>query len=96
MIDISQMNKAEVLQTLFNNSKRQGLGLLHPPRILSLEEAQSLMDTGNRYFDYVDGVVLKIDLSTNQLNTRLYNRDNGHLSAEKALNTLSSHKSRPQ
>lgn len=40
------------------------------------------------YFDYLNGKVLKVDLSTDELDTFLYNRDNGPDAAEKALEPL--------
>ncbi|MEE9459656.1 MAG: hypothetical protein V3V84_07840 [Candidatus Bathyarchaeia archaeon] len=85
-IDISKMNKAEVLSALFNSSKAQGLGFLqaHVDK-MSEEEAQSLLDDGHTYFDYVRGRVMKIDLSGDTLQTGLYDRDNGQGAAALAL-----------
>jgi len=41
---------------------------------------------GNRlYFDYLKGRVMKVDLSKDELNTALYNRDNGPNAAEDAI-----------
>lgn len=41
---------------------------------------------GNRlYFDYLKGRVMKVDLSKDELDTRLYNRDNGPNAAEDAI-----------
>ncbi len=89
-MDISKMNKAEVLATLYNNARTQGMGILHyTPEDMTKEEAQKLLDDGQTYFDYMKGRVMKIDLSKDELNTRLYNRDNGENAAEKALAVLS-------
>ena len=95
-MDISKMDKAEVLRRLYNNAKPQGLGFLHyTPKEMTIEEARELIkngidESGSRglYFDYVHGRVMKIDLSTDELRTGLYNRDNGTNAAEEALKDL--------
>jgi hypothetical protein len=84
-IDISKMDKAEVLAALYNNSKTQGMGILHyENKPMKIEEARDILK-GQTYFDYLKGRVLKIDLSGDILNTALYNRDNGTNAAEIAL-----------
>jgi len=91
IIDISSLNKAEVLQALFNASKQQGMGFLdgRGHYKLSLEDSQVCIDRGgSQYYDYLRGRVLKIDLSKDELDTRLYDRDNGHGAAERALQPL--------
>lgn len=87
MIDISNLSKAVVLCKLYNASKPQGLGFLHfTASDLTLDEAEELLSQpGKPHFDYLNGRVLKIDLSTNELDTRLYDRDNGEGAARKAL-----------
>lgn len=89
MIDISKLDKAEVLITLYNNSKQQGMGFLNPNgrNLLSKEEATELLKT-QTYFDYLNGRVMKIDLSQDKLNEWLYDRDNGSGAAFKALEKL--------
>lgn len=85
-IDISGMNKAEVLAKLFNSSKAQGMGFLqNHVGSMSENEARELLDDGNTYFDYLRGRVMKIDLSGDTLKTHLYDRDNGHGAAAQAL-----------
>lgn len=88
-MDISGLDKAEVLATLYNNSRQQGMGFLDPrgQAELSPEEARQLLEQETR-FDYLHGRVLKIDLSTDELWTALYNRDNGAGAAEAALAPL--------
>ncbi len=75
MINISKIDKA------------QGLGFLHfTPQDMTKEEAQAELDkTSSKYFDYLDGRIMKIDLSGNELDPRLYDRDNGQGAAEKTL-----------
>ena len=85
-IDISKMNKAEVLEKLFNNSKPAGMGFINNhEEPMTIEEAQNYLDEGQTYFDYVRGRVMKIDLSEDILRTRLYDRDNGVDAAASAL-----------
>ena len=74
------------MATLYNNSTPQGMGFLHyHPKNMTTEEAQSLLDEGQTYFDYVNGRVMKIDLSSDELKTDLYDRDNGQGAASAAL-----------
>jgi len=95
-MDISKYNKADVLRLLYNRAKVQGMGALHArPGDMSKEEAtdlinqrSSLHQRSRLYFDYLFGRVMKVDLSNNELDTRLYNRDNGPGAAEKAIERL--------
>jgi hypothetical protein len=54
---------------------------------LTIEEAREYLKE-IQYFDYLRGRVLKIALSTNTLRTVLYDRDNGHGAALRALEPL--------
>ena len=85
-IDISKLSKAEVLAVLYNNSKPLGMGFLHATNDdMTKEEAQAHIDTGQTYFDYLKGRVMKVDLSGDTLDPRLYDRDNGEGAAQKAI-----------
>lgn len=86
-MNISKLNKADVLAALYNNSRPQGLGYIHfTPEAMTSEEAQGHLDKNeHRYFDYLKGRVLKVDLSGDELYTDLYDRDNGQGAAEDAL-----------
>jgi len=87
-IDISKMNKCEVLAKLFNASKAQGMGFLHPGHSLTMTSDQAekyLDDAGDGYFDYLNGRVMKVDISGDSLNPGLYDRDNGEGAAARAL-----------
>ena len=84
MVNIENLPHAEILAALFNNSHPVGMGILaaiHGPRELSVEMAQEIIDErGGKsiYFDYLFGRPLKVDLSNEQeLDSRLYDRDNG-------------------
>ena len=84
MINLHGKNKAEVLVKLYNASKPQGMGLLHYNNKKTTTE-QAILDTGQTYFDYLKGRVMKIDLSDDELDPRLYDRDNGFGAATRAL-----------
>lgn len=93
-IDISGLNKAEVLNKLYTASKPLGLGRLHfVPGPLSSQQAQDLIAEHyeNRngresiYFDYLVGRVMKVELAGDVLETRNYDYDNGPGAAAKAL-----------
>jgi len=88
MIDISGLDKAEVLKVLHECSKAQGLsflGLRDQP--LTVEECRDLLKE-QTCFDYLYGKVMKVDLSTNELDPWLYDRDNGEGAAEAAIAIL--------
>ena len=86
MIDMASMNKAEVLAKLYNASRPQGMGFLQfSPAPMTTEQAQELIAKGDGYFDYLYGRVMKVDLSGDQLDPYLYDRDNGQGAAAAAL-----------
>lgn len=88
MIDISGLNKAEVLAVLYNSSQAQGMGLVQSnPKTLTIEEAQGLL-AKQSYFDYLKGRVLKVELSGDTLCSARYDRDNGIGAAERAISRM--------
>lgn len=89
-MNISNYSKAEVLAALFNAAKPLGLGRLHyrPDHIMSVQEAQEMLDSGQTFFDYVEGRLMKVGLDKDELDTYQYNRDNGENAAENALKSL--------
>ena len=88
-MDISKLNKAEVLASLYNRASCQGMGILqYKDGDMTIEKAQEMLDAGETYFDYVQGRVMKIDLSEDEMRTDLYNRDNGPDAAENILKGL--------
>ena len=88
-INIENLDKADVLVALYNNARQQGLGLLNKngQQQMTKVDATELLRS-QKYFDYVNGRVLKVNLATNTLETALYNRDNGENAAEIALRHL--------
>lgn len=91
MLNIKGLNKAEVLKGLYDNSKPQGLGFLnYNPEDMSIEEAERLLKE-QTYFDYLNGRVMKVDLSSdNEFEECLYDRDNGVGSAKRVIDKLRS------
>lgn len=84
-IDISKLDKAEVLAALYNASQPLGMGILHyTPGDMTKEEAMRLLSEG-KDFDYLKGRVMKIDLSDESFWPNSYDRDNGQGAAETAI-----------
>jgi hypothetical protein len=86
-IDISKLDKAEVLAALYNNSRPLGLGMLHfyPADMTKDEAGKLLAEDTYGYFDYLKGRVMKVDLTGQTLNPRMYDRDNGEGAAKRAI-----------
>lgn len=91
-IDITGLDKAAVLAALYNRAQVQGLGFLQAKSgDMTTEEAQAILnDDDNRYFDYLYGRVMKVDLKGDEFNPWLYDRDNGEGAAARALEGLKS------
>lgn len=85
-MNIAKLNKAGVLAALYNNARVQGLGVFQAKSgDMTIKEAQKILNSGQTDFDYLYGRVMKVDLSNDELDTWLYNRDNGDGAAEKAI-----------
>lgn len=86
MIDIKGLDKAEVLKALYDSSHVQGMGFLQtvPEGTVTVQHCRELLKHGT-YFDYLYGRVLKVDLSGDEFDERLYERDNGRDSAARAI-----------
>jgi len=86
-IDISKLDKAEVLAALYNASRPQGIGIVHfTPQPMTRDEAAALLKDVND-FDYLRGRVMKVVIE-DELYARLYDRDNGQGAAAAALAPL--------
>lgn len=91
MINIKGLNKAEVLKALYDHSHVQGMGIFQtvPEGTVTVEHCQMLLDsTGYPYFDYLYGRVIKVDLSGDEFDERLYDRDCGPGAAERAVRRI--------
>jgi hypothetical protein len=91
-IDISRLNKAEVLSALFNASKQQGMGIFHTRGAsgMTVAQAQEELDAlgDDPYFDYLHGRIMKVRLRGPTMRVWAYDRDNGPGAAERALAPL--------
>lgn len=89
MISLEGLDKAEVFAALYNGARAQGLGFLqYDPQPMTTEQARERFGDSFGYFDYVDGRVMKIDLSGSELNPWLYDRDNGQGAAATIIDAL--------
>jgi hypothetical protein len=87
-ISLVGLDKAEVLAALYNASKPQGMGFMHyDPTPMTKEQAAGLL-ARTTYFDYLMGRVMKIDLSSDELDPWGYDRDNGPDASKKAISAL--------
>ena len=88
MISIKGLSKAEVLKALYHSAHIKGFGFLDARREpLTVEECEALL-AESTYFDYLYGRVMKVDLSGNEFDERLYDRDNGAGAAANAIAAL--------
>lgn len=79
------LTRAQVLMTLYNNSKPLGLGFLqYDPKPMTEIEAEELLKQ-TMDFDYVKGRIMKINLSKNPFVVTWYDRDNGDGKALRVL-----------
>lgn len=95
MINIKGLNKEAVLKALYDGSHTQGMGFLQavPPGTVTVEHCQMLLNsTGYPYFDYLYGRVIKVDLSGDSFDERLYDRDCGTGAAKRAVDKVRSMK----
>lgn len=88
MIDLKRKNKAAVLAALYNNSKSQGFGSLHATKgDMTVEQAAELLEKQTE-FDYLQGRVMKVDLSGDTLDPLRYDRDLGQGAAQAAVDSV--------
>lgn len=99
MVSIAGLDKAEVLAALHAASHSQGMGFLHDRGALSVDECREILKSGEEtfyggndrlYFDYLRGRVMKVDLSGDEFDPFLFDRDNFPGAAEKAIAALRS------
>ena len=91
MISIKGLDKAEVLKALYDHSHVQGYGFLQavPDGTVTVEHCKMLLEnTGYPYFDYLYGRVIKVDLSGDEFDERLYDRDCGTGAAQRAVDSV--------
>ena len=89
MIDITGLSKAVVIKALYDGAQVQGLGFFKATATpITVADCQELVDSGDLDFDYLQGRVMKIDLSGDQIDPRLYDRDNGSGAAARAIDRI--------
>lgn len=84
-VNIASLDKAEVLIALFKASQKRVLGTVITG--MSHSEATKLLQ-GDCYFDYLQGFVMKVDLGSDDVETCLYDRDNGEGAFKAAIAPL--------
>lgn len=88
VVDISGLDKAEVLLALWKGSHAQGMSFLGL-ETFDIEDARKIIaESKSMYFDYVAGHVIKCDLSGDTFNPRNYDRDNYEGAAEDVIDAL--------
>lgn len=88
MVDISGLDKAEVLKALYDAAKPLGMGALQfKPGDLSIEDARKAVEK-DLYFDYYLGRPLKVNLSGDVVSMALYDRDQGDGAGAEAIRKL--------
>lgn len=76
-ISLVGVSKAKVLAELYNNSTPRGMGhLVSSPNDMTEEEAEKILSSQTN-FDYLEGRVMKVNLSGDSFDPWLYDRDNG-------------------
>lgn len=87
-ISIAGLDKADVLAELYNAARPQGMGFTHfDPKPMGNTEAAELLKT-TKYFDYVKGRVMKVEINGDELDPLLYDRDNGEGAAAKVIEAI--------
>lgn len=88
MIDITGLNKAEVLAGLYNASHPQGMGFLQSsPEDMTTEQAEEILKETTD-FDYLKDRVMKISLSGDEFEEWLYDRDNRSGAAQAVIDKI--------
>lgn len=93
-VNIKGLDKAEVLLALWKGSHAQGMSFLGMKNGgLTLEKAEEMVgelkeNKRRLYFDYVQGHVIKCDLTNDEFDPRLYDRDCGEGRGEEVIKAL--------
>ena len=89
MVSIKGKSKAKVLKALYDHSHIQGYGFLQavPNGTVTVEHCEKLLKQ-TTYFDYLYGKVIKVDLSGDEFDEWLYDRDCGEGAAQRAVDSI--------
>lgn len=89
MVDISGLDKAEVLKALYDNTIPLGLGILHwISGPMDIEKARAMIANGAVGHDYLHGRVMKVHIGGDEFDPWGYDRDNGEGAAQRVIDTL--------
>lgn len=86
-VRLNNVTREAALAALFNRAKPQGLGTLQYDKghVMTEIEAKFYL-MGGDYVDYLEGRVIKVDFKdTEEIDTTLYDRDNGKDAGEAAM-----------
>ena len=86
-VRLNNVTREAALAALFNRAKPQGLGTLQYDKahVMTENEARVVLMNGD-YVDYLEGRVIKVDFkSPEEIDTTLYDRDNGNDAGEAAV-----------
>lgn len=87
-VSIKGLSKAKVLAVLFNGSRTQGLGFYQISDNAMDEKTAEKILLRQTSFDYLQGRVMKIDLSGDEFDPWGYDRDNGQGAAQRLIDEL--------
>lgn len=88
MISIKGLDKAAVLAALYNAARPQGMGFMRfDPKPMTVEEARGVL-AQQQDFDYLQGRVMKVNLSGDEFDPQWYDRDNGEDAALQAIEAM--------
>jgi hypothetical protein len=94
-IDITGLDKAELLAALYNNAKPRGLGFIHANASTMTKEkakeyiAQKESNGWSLNFDYLEGRALKIDITKDKIFIKQYDNYNGDGLAKQTIEEVS-------
>lgn len=88
MIDISGLSKVDVLCALHDATSPQGMGFLHAVRGGASREAAEHQLSLSHYVDYFLGRPIKVNLTGDEFNEGLFDRDAGKGAAASAIAKL--------
>jgi hypothetical protein len=97
-IRFERSTRARILMHLFNNSKPQGMSILHwDPAPMTIREAQEEIKkhtgpSGVAWFDYLLGRVIKVGIGDNTVyRADLFDRDLGEGACQNAIDEAETH-----
>lgn len=90
MIHIAGVAKADVLVALYESSRLKGINRLNTMghTSLSREEAEFMLESGQTRFEKIYGRPIRVDLDSDWLDEREYDKQNGFGSAWRAIEQL--------